>query len=188
MRLPNTDPRIEISSGSGVLRVTVHPARSWLAILIELGVLAAFATFISGNWARLSYEFRGVFLFVLVAAVAGLLFQFSGTETIEIDKNKIALGKDTHGWERKREYGLNECRELEWAEGTEDTPQRLRFKIGWRTVTFGNNLTENQAIEILTALQQALPNVAQQLCSYPEGKKHFITLALGQRPETKSSS
>jgi hypothetical protein len=178
MRLPNSDPTIEISTGSGVLRVTVRPARSWPVILLELGVLTAFATVISGNWARLSYGFRGVFIFALVSAAAGLLFQFSGTETIEIDTNKIALCKDIHGWERKREYGLNECRELEWTEGTEDTSQRLQFKIGWRTVTFGNNLTENQAIEILTALQQALPNVAQQLCSYPEGKKHFITLGL----------
>jgi hypothetical protein len=118
-----------------------------------------------------------VCFFVLVSAVAGPLFQFSGTETIEIDTDKIALCKDTHGRERKREYGLNKCRELEWAKGTEDTPQRL-LKIGWRTVTFGNHLTENQAIEILTALQQALPNVAQQLCSYPEGRKLFLTLGL----------
>jgi hypothetical protein len=135
----------------------------------------------------LSYGFRGVFISTLASAVAGLFFQFSGTETIEIDSTKIAIGKDIHGWERKREYGLNECRELEWAEGTEDTPQRLRFKIDLRTVSVANNLTENQAIEILTALQQALPNVAQQLCSYPEGEKHFITLGLSQRPKTKSN-
>ncbi|MGC1418202.1 MAG: hypothetical protein WA817_23135 [Candidatus Acidiferrum sp.] len=178
MRLPNTDPTIEISTGSGVLRVTVHPAQSWPVILLELGVLTAFAAVIYGNWTKLSYEFRGLFIFALVFAAAGLIFQFSGTETIDIDTNKIALCKDVHGWERKREYGLNECRELEWTEGTEDTSQRLQFKTGWKTVTFGNNLTENQAIEILTALQQALPNVAQQLCSYPEGKKHFITLGL----------
>ena len=63
-------------------------------------------------------------------------------------------------------------------EGSEDTSQSLQFKNGWRTITFGKDLTENQAIQILTELQKALPNVAQLLCSYPEGKKHFLTLGL----------
>jgi len=63
-------------------------------------------------------------------------------------------------------------------ECSEDTPEQLQFKIGWRTIAFGKSLTENQAIQILTALQQALPNVAHELCSYPEGKKNFITLGL----------
>jgi hypothetical protein len=86
--------------------------------------------------------------------------------------------KDIRGWEQMREYEIKECRELEWMEPLEGTPQRLQFKIGWRTITVGKSLTENQAIQIFTALQQTLPNVAQKLCSYPEGKKHFITLGL----------
>jgi hypothetical protein len=63
-------------------------------------------------------------------------------------------------------------------QAAEDTPQSLQFKNGWRTVKLGENLSENQAIEILTALQNSVPEAGQQLCSYPDGKKHFITLGL----------
>jgi hypothetical protein len=90
----------------------------------------------------------------------------------------VQIRKEIHGWERNREYSIKECRELECVQGSKDTPQGLQFKTGWRTVRVGENLSENQAIEILTALQQSVPEAAQQLCSYPDGKKHFITLGL----------
>jgi hypothetical protein len=118
------------------------------------------------------------FVIALVSGILGLIFQFSGSEILEIDTNKITLSKVVHGWERKREYEIKQCRELEWMEGGEDTSRRLQFKIDWRAIAFCENITENQAIQILTALQQTLPSVAQQLCSYPEGKKHFLTLGL----------
>jgi hypothetical protein len=107
-----------------------------------------------------------------------LIFQSSGIEILEIDTNKITLSKGVHGWERKREYEIKQCRELEWMEGGEETSRRLQFKTDWRAIAFCENVTENQAVQILTALQQILPGVAQQLCSYPEGKKHFLTLGL----------
>jgi hypothetical protein len=172
------DPTINVATSSGMLRVTIHPARAWPLTLLGLGVLVALAAAIYQHSLRMSYIFRGAFIIALVAGLTGFMFQLSGTETIEIDANKITLGKDIHGWERKREYRLSECRELEWMEPTEDASQRLQFKIGLRTVTFAKHLTESQAVQILTALQQTLPTVAQQLCSYPEGKKHFITLEL----------
>jgi hypothetical protein len=67
---------------------------------------------------------------------------------------------------------------MEWMRGAEETPQRLQCKIGPRTIGFGENLTEDQAIQVLTALQRSLPEVAHQLCSYPDSKAHFITLGL----------
>ena len=45
MRLPH--PAMEISTTSGVLRVIVHPAKSWLIILLELVGLAVVATLIT---------------------------------------------------------------------------------------------------------------------------------------------
>ena len=113
-----------------------------------------------------------------VSAALGLLYQLSGTEVIECDAQKLTVCKEVHGWERKREYRVEDCSELEWTEGTEDKHQGLRCKVGWRTVAFGEHLSENQAIEILTALQRTLPETVQKMCSYPEGKKHFITLGL----------
>src|SRR5262249_15391699 len=35
MRLTNAHPTIEISTSSGMLRITVHPARSWLVVLMD---------------------------------------------------------------------------------------------------------------------------------------------------------
>lgn len=177
MRFPSTDPTIEISTSSGTLRVTVHPARTWLIFPVEFVVLIAFVAQISENWGKMSPLLRYAFVGGIMLGAIRLIFR-SGVEIIEIDAEKITLSKDARGWERKRQYRINECRELEWMQSTEDNPQRLQCKVGWKTVTFGAGLTENQAIEILTALQQTLPNAAQQLCSYPEGKKHFITLGL----------
>jgi hypothetical protein len=44
----------------------------------------------------------------------------------------------------------------------------------------GKDMSEDEAVEVLTALQASLPGVAQKLCSYPNSKDHFITLGLGR--------
>jgi hypothetical protein len=126
----------------------------------------------------MSLVFRGALTFALLSGVAGLIVQLTVTEIIEIDSNRITIRRDVNGWERIREYEIRDCRELEWMEASEGVPQRLQFKIGWRTIALAKGITEDQAVQILASLQQLLPNVAQQVCSYPEGKKHFITLGL----------
>jgi hypothetical protein len=178
VQILNTDPTIDISTSSGMLRVTVHPSRSWLVVICESVAILIFGIMTYRDWGSMSQLFRVLFVSGTLSAAAALIFQLSGTEIIEISSDKITVRKEIHGWERKREYSIKECRELEWVQGAEDTPQSLQFKTGWGTVTLGENLSENQAIEILTALQQSLPEAAQQLCSYPDGKKHFITLGL----------
>ena len=174
----NTDPTIDMSTSSGILRVTVHPSRSWLLTLFEGGVIVIFGIVTYRNWGSMSQLFRVLFISGTLSGAAALIFQLSGTEIIEISSEKLTLRKEIHGWERKREYSIKECCELQWMQGAEDRPQSLQFKNGWRTVTLGENLSENQVIDILTALQQSVPEAAQQLCSYPDGKKHFITLGL----------
>jgi len=158
--------------------VTVHPSRSWVLLLFESAVILIFGIMTYRNWGSMSQLFRVLFVWGTLSGAAALVFQFSGTEIIEISSEKLTVWKEIHGWERKREYSVNECRELQWMQGAEGTPQSLQFKNGWRTIMLGENLSENQAIEILTALQQSVPEAAQQLCSYPDGKKHFITLGL----------
>jgi hypothetical protein len=177
VRLFNIDPATDITTNSGVLRVTIRQ-RSWLIVVLESAVLLTVAIVLYTSWAGMSLVLRILFISALVADAAALTFQVAGTEIVEIDEQKLTVSKEVHGWEWKREYSIKECRELEWKQGAEGTPQGLGCKIGWRTVRFGKNLTENQAIQILTALQQQLPRVANQLCSYPEGKKQFITLGL----------
>jgi hypothetical protein len=178
MHILNTDPTIDISTSSGVVRVTVHPSCSWLVALFESSAVLVFGIMTYRYWGSMSQLFRGLFVLGTLSGAGALIFQLSGTEIIEISSGKLTIRKDIHGWERKREYAIKECRELEWMQSAEDTPQSLQFKNGWRTVKLGENLSENQAIEMLTALQNSVPDAAQQLCSYPDGKKHFITLGL----------
>lgn len=110
-----------------------------------------------------------------------LWYQLFGEEIIEFDSQKLTVRKGVHGWERKREYQIEECRELEWESDSEGNPAALKCRVGWRSITFGKYLSEDNAHEILTALQRNLPDVAQKICAYPGGKEHFLTLGLGRK-------
>ena len=147
-------------------------------VLLEITAFVGAFIFVYRTWASMSPLFRLLLVIGVVSSAAGLMFQFFGTEIIEIDSRKLTIIKEIHGWERTRAYPLNECRELEWMEGAKGVPEGLRCKVGWRTIIFGRNITENQAAQILTALNHTVPGAAQQLCSYPEDKTHFITLGL----------
>lgn len=177
MRWPNIDPKIDISTSSGLLRVTVK-RRSWLVFLFEGGVILFIAEMTYRGWANLSHMFRVLSVWAIVSAIAALIFQWSGTEIIEFSSGRLTIRKEIRGWERRRDYSVKECHELEWIQGAEDLPTRLQCKTDRGTITFGESLTEDQAMQIVGALQESLPEVARQLCSYPGSKKHFITLDL----------
>src|SRR5208282_4113526 len=159
----------------------VSPRRSLFPILTEIAVSLAFGAMIYGIWTKMSLLFHSVFVCVSVGAVLALIYQLSGTQIIEFDSRRLTICNEFHGWERKKEFRLEDCSELEWAEGSEGRPAGLKCKVGWRTVTVGEDLSEAEAIEVLTALQRTLPDVAQKICSYPEGKEHFLTLGLGKQ-------
>lgn len=108
MRILNTDPIIEISTSSGILRVTVHPSRSWLLALFESGVILTFGIMTYRNWGSMSQLFRVLFVSGILSGTAALVFQLSGTEIIEISSDKLTVRKEIHGWERKRDYGIKE--------------------------------------------------------------------------------
>jgi hypothetical protein len=48
-----------------------------------------------------------------------------------------------------------------------------------RTIKLFEDLSETESIEILTALQKYLPEVAQKVCSYPQSREHFLSLNIG---------
>lgn len=153
--------------------------RSWLVAIFEGAVILTFLVMTYRSWPNMSLTFRFLTVWGILSGIAALIFQLSGSEIIEFDAENLTITKEIHGWERKREYKVKECRELEWMQAAEDTPPKMQCKIGHRKIAFGENLTEDQAIQILTALQECLPEVAQQMCSYPGSKSHFITLGLG---------
>jgi hypothetical protein len=77
--------------------------------------------------------------------------------------------------------GRGHWRELGWrkakGEGHEDG---LQSKVGWRTIKFGEYISKDEAIAMLTALERNMPDLAQQLCAMPDTSKrrHFTTLDL----------
>ena len=114
-----------------------------------------------------------------VSAAAALVYQVSGSETLEFDAQKFSASKRFSVWSRSSEYPIADCTELQWREhrGEGDT-DGLQCRIGHRTVKFGSYISEQEAIEILASLQKFLPDVAQQMCSESENKRHFTTLDL----------
>ena len=176
----NKAANIDVVATSGMLRVTVHPRLHWLVGFLELAGMIIFAVYIYRSWGQLTFWFRVLLAGGLCSTVLSFLYQMSGTEVIEFDAQKLTISKGIHGWERKREHRIEDCSELEWTEGSEDTHAALKCKVGWKTVTFGEYISENEAIEILTALQRTFPDVAQKICSFPKGKAHFITLGLSR--------
>jgi integral membrane protein DUF2244 len=164
-----------------MLRVTIPPRRSWLLILLETAVFLVGAIWVYGLWGKLSLLFRVLFIWGLVSAFFALIYQLSMTQAIEFDSQRITVRKEIRGWERRKEYSVEECSELEWSEGSEDQPAALKCKVGWRAVKLCEGLSEDESIEILTALQRSLPDVARKVCSYPNHKEHFLTLRLNKQ-------
>jgi hypothetical protein len=172
--------KIEIAASSGILRVTVPPARSWLLILAAIAADVVFVAMTYSSWSQMPLWLRLFIIWALISGAVGLVFQLFVTQIIEFDALRLTVCKDIHGWERKHEYQIANCCELEWVRPSEGRPGGLQCKIEWRKILVGKGLSEDEAFEILAALQTNLPGVAQKLCSYPNTKDHFITLGLGK--------
>ena len=123
---------------------------------------------------------RALFVWADVSTVVALLYQLSGTEEVEFDPQKVTIRKNIIGWERTREYPVENCSELEWrASSKESHGPALQCKVGWRTIRFAEYISEEQGTQILVALQQTLPDVFCRMGAMPGGgKSSFITLGL----------
>jgi hypothetical protein len=173
-------PRIGIVASSGILRVTVPPGQSWFFILVVIAANAAVAVVAYNGWAQMPLWLRIWIVWVIIGGVLALVYQLSVKQIIAFDALRLSVCKDIHGWERKQEFQIADCSELEWIRGSEGRPSGLKCKVGWRTLMVGKDMLEDEAVEVLVALQTSLPAVAQKLCSYPNSKDHFITLGLGK--------
>ncbi len=168
----------EITSASGTLRVTITPKPHWFSLLIEAVALVFFCIYTFRQWAAMQLWFRALLLWGIGSGAVAVFYQLSGTELIEFDSQKLVINKQVLGWNRVSEYPISDCSELEARTPTENNGSGLQCKVGWRKIKFGDYITQDEAIEILTALQSSLPDVAQKLGATPEGKKHIITLGL----------
>jgi hypothetical protein len=180
MDLVKRRAKSEIVTSSGILRVMVPPGQSWFLIVIAIATDVVFVAMIYNSWAQMPLWLRLFIIWVLISGALGLVYRLSVTQIIEFDASRLMIGKDIHGWERKKKYKIEDCSELEWLPAAKGRPAGLKCKVGWRTVMLGKDMPEEEAIEVLSALQQNLPAVAQKLCSYPSSKDHFLTLGLGK--------
>ena len=171
---------IEIESVSGTVRVTVTPKRSLITMLPEAVAIGIFCVYLLRSRASIAPWWRALLAWAVVSSVIAWFYQLSGSEIIEFDAQKVTICKHVFGWTRASEYPVSDCQELQWREAKgEGDYDGLQGKVGWRTITFGSYISEDEAIEVLTALQSSLPDVAQQLCTMADStKNHFTTLNL----------
>jgi len=173
--------KIEIVASSGILRATIPPTRSRSLIVVAIALDVAFVAMMYTIWAQMPLWFHLSVIWVFVSSGIGLVFQLTATQIIEFDALRLMVCKDIHGWERKQEYPVADRSDLEWVSSSRGRSAGLQCKIGWRTVVVGKDRSEDEAAEVLAALQKSLPEVAQKLCSSRPGKEHFLTLGLGNQ-------
>ena len=171
--------RIDVVASSGMLRVTVCPKPHWIETLSVCAIFVFTAGLLYRDWSQTPPAIRIFFLFVVISVALSLLYRYSGAEVIELDMYRLTVTKGIRGWERTNEYSVGDCSQLEWSGGGEDESRGLKCKVGMRTVTFAEHISEDESIEILTALQRSLPDVAQKMCHQGEVKQHFTTLGIG---------
>ncbi len=118
MAMLNRERAVEIVMASGTLRVTVNPKPAWLPMLAEAIGIALFGVFVVRGWAAMAVWYRALLVWCIGSACVAWLYQWSGSEIIEFDAQKLALIRQILGWNRAREYALTDCRDLEWRERT----------------------------------------------------------------------
>jgi len=174
-------PKVEVRATSGMLCVDIQHRPQPLAALVTSVGDGYSAWFLHARWLQLPLIVRIIWIWAMVSSVPLLLYLLFGKEeVVEIDANKLTIRNGFHGWERKREYRIADCSELEWQNGGKGEHPRLECKVARKTIRFGDYMPEAAAVEILTALQRTLPDVAQKICAYPGGKEQFLTLGLNR--------
>jgi hypothetical protein len=169
--------KVEVLASSGILRITVNPERR--AGLVGLVFDVFFFAILYRYWSATTLFMRVFWIFLLASTFVSLAYELLGEENIEINSRTLTITKGIHGWERLREHQITECSNLRWEQGQKGGSY-LTCKAGRWPIKFGNRVSEDDAIKILSALQTALPDVAQQICAAPGGREHFITLGLNK--------
>ncbi len=170
----NSGADVEITSTSGVVRVTVRPGMGWVVILIDVAILFALSRTIHDTWTGISFFPRSIIIGAVVSIVIASLYQLAGSEIIEFDQRKLTIRTELFCVGRTRQYDLEKCSYLEGRQRTRGNHDGLRCKVGWRTITFGRYVTDEQTDQILAALQNSLPDVAQRLLN--SDSSEFTTL------------
>src|SRR5690349_20163066 len=103
----------QIEAVSGTLRVLVQPSPNWMFLLVQAGIIAAFSFLGLRSWVTSSMPERIFIAATVVGAVLGWFAQLSrASEVIEFDQNHLRIRKEIFGWERTRDYPIEQCSDL----------------------------------------------------------------------------
>ena len=114
-------------------------------MVLEAAGILLFSGSTVRQWSNLPSLWRALLIWGEACAVVAWFSQLSGSEEVLFDPEKLSSRKNTLGWERTREYSVQECSEREWkAQSRRDHPG-LQGKVGWRTVHFCDYISQDQA-------------------------------------------
>jgi hypothetical protein len=177
MELLAKGAEVEVGVASGILRVSVRHKPRLTSLLLTAVLIAAFAAIVlSSRKQSVPVVCVGEVLIILGAVVAWFQ-QLSGSEEeIEIGERGIRIKKEALGWHRVAEFPIAKCSDLHLQIDRENS-RRLHFRFGkWRTIEFGNYMSNEQAEKVLNTLADSLPEVAQKLLPSLDVTKHWTIL------------
>ena len=179
MGLLDRKANVQVATISGVLRVEVHVGVNWLSVGLEIAFFGFFVYAITTSWLRLSFFNRIYQAWLVAAALVGIFHLLRHSEAFDFDRENLTIRRTILGWERTSTYRMDGCSELTWRVQDDRDHFALECKVGMRKIKFGQYVSEQQAQEILTALQQSLPDVAQKMgMSSEDRKSHIMRLGL----------
>jgi hypothetical protein len=171
--------KVEIVSASGVLRLTITPQVN-IVVILELAALISIVAMGWKQWPSFYHQQPFFCILFGLGILSGFWYQLTGSEEIEFNQDRMVIRKNHPMRTKSWESPLQECTLLEIRQPGEGESDRLSCNIRGDTVTFGADLSFDQATDILVELQRALPDAAHQLlarCDDPFGK-HFTNLNL----------
>jgi hypothetical protein len=171
--------KVKVVVTSGVLRVTVRPQPTLASLTVSAALIVAFTATLLVSWKQSTLLVRAGEILGVLGAVFGWFQQLSGAEEqIEIGERGIRISREIFGWHRVSEFPIEPSRDLDFQTNKEDS-RRLQFRFGkWRTIEFGNHMSDEQAQRVIDTLADALPEVARKLLPSLDITKHWTTLHL----------
>ena len=172
--------KVEMQSASGMVRVTITPQFNAVLVLeaaVGLATCAAAWTTITAP----AYQ-RMIVCGLIGLFVFGMIWnELKGAEEIVFSRDTLAVKRTRPLDPKMFEFPLTACMQMELHTPGEGESEKLRCRVRGDLVTFGADLTEEQAINILVEVQRSLPDDADYLFASPDAVpfgKHFTTLNL----------
>ena len=168
--------KMEITYISGILHVEIDHDLNFIRLCLDGAIFAWIVWGETSVWSRSSLFSRGVVILVFFTTLGDLVYQVTGSEIIEFSTNGLKRVTTYFGWRTVRDYEISQCGELTWEPRVDQHHDlALECKVGWKRVRFGKYLSETQAQQLLSDLQNYLPDVAAKMGMTKEDRRSSMT-------------